>query len=58
MNNIISLRRVGWLLCNEFRKNGKTYILFISILAGMYILAGIFGGIVGLKSITGNISRH
>ena len=53
MNNIISLRRVGLLLCNEFRKNGKTYILFISILAGMYILAGIFGGIVGLKSITG-----
>lgn len=58
MNNIISLRRVGLLLCNEFRRNGKTYLIFIAILAGMYILAGIFGGIVALEGITGSFRQY
>lgn len=48
MNNIISLKRVGWLLRNEFRRNGRPYILFVSVFAGIYILGGIFGGVTAL----------
>ncbi len=51
MNNIISLRRIGLLLRNEFSKNGRSYLILASALVGLYILSGVFEGPAGLQGI-------
>lgn len=48
MNNIISLKRIGLLLCNEFRMHGRYYLILAAVLVGVYILGGMFGGLNGL----------